>query len=259
MRRRTDLVVLAFILLTAGTLVIAGVAKVRDAARRVNCFNNLRQLGSSLKDYEDQQGHFPPAAMPNADLPPEKRLSWLLAIEPYVEAGDLYYRTDKKKSWDAEENAPVAAVPFRVYRCPAASPEGSPFAGLYPASYIGVTGLGDGTALLAKGDPRAGFFGYDRDLTAEDVRGRANMLAAVETARVEGSWLAAGPATVRGLEPGGPPYLGVGGQFGGLHQGRTNALFADGSARSLGAGVAPEVLEALATIAGSKGADRVGE
>jgi prepilin-type processing-associated H-X9-DG protein len=246
MNRRADLFVLALIVLTAGGLAVAGVAKVRDAAARVNCLNNLHQVGISIQNY---------AAMPNADLPPEKRLSWLLAIEPYVEANDLYSRTNKEKSWDAEENAAVAALPLRVYHCPAAFPP----AGLYPASYVGVAGLGDDAALLGKGDPRAGFFGYDRLLTAEDVRGRANLLAAVETARMQDSWLATGPSTVRGLEPGGPPYLGAGGQFGGLHRSQTNALFADGSARALGPGIGPEVLDALATLSGSKGADRVGE
>jgi len=86
-----------------------------------------------------------------------------------------------------------------------------------------------------------------------------NLLAGLETTRARDPWLAGGPATVRGLEPESLPYLGDGGQFGGLHRRGTNALFADSSVRLLSNETAPAVLEKIATIAGSAAVGQVGE
>ena len=82
---------------------------------------------------------------------------------------------------------------------------------------------------------------------------------AVETVRTTGAWTAGGPPTVRGLEGDGPRYLTRHGPFGGLHRGGANALFADASVRFLPESTDPQVIEALATIRGSAGAEPIGE
>jgi prepilin-type processing-associated H-X9-DG protein len=78
---------------------------------------------------------------------------------------------------------------------------------------------------------------------------------AIETNAANGPWLAGGPATVRGFDPGGPPYLGFNGQFGSFHRNGSEALFADGSVRFLSDTVDPKVFAALATIAGGEAID----
>ena len=93
-------------------------------------------------------------------------------------------------------------------------------AGLVPASYIGIAGVGTDAPLLPKSDPRAGIFGYDRVCSLADIKdGVANTMLLAETAKVSGSWLQGGPATVRGLDPAQKPYLGPNRQFGGMHRG----------------------------------------
>jgi hypothetical protein len=120
--------------------------------------------------------------------------------------------------------------------------------------YVGVAGVGEDAARLPLDHPRAGVFGYDRQTRLEDLRrGGRKTLLVIETATNNGPWTAGGPATVRGLDPEGLPYLGAEGQFSSRHLPRvTHALFADGAVHPLSSRLSSQVLEALATIAGGE-------
>jgi prepilin-type processing-associated H-X9-DG protein len=118
---------------------------------------------------------------------------------------------------------------------------------------------------LPAGDGHAGIFSYDRrSAFAKD--GAFSTLLMLESARDNGPWAQGGPGTVRGLDPADQPYLGTGRPFGGTHfaentlfeHGRSigcNAAMVDGSVRFLRETIDPQVLEALATIAGGKLSD----
>jgi prepilin-type processing-associated H-X9-DG protein len=157
---------------------------------------------------------------------------------------------DRQKSWDADENRYLALTSYPVFQCPSYPdrPSDSPFA---PTHYVGVGGLGADAASLPLKDRRAGFFGYQRPLTADDIKDCAGLIMVMETGRVSGPWTAAGRPTVRGLEDD-SPYIGAGGQFGGAHGKVVNVVFTDGSVRSMEESTNPSIIEALATIEGSK-------
>jgi prepilin-type processing-associated H-X9-DG protein len=165
--------------------------------------------------------------------------------------------------WDADENritrtkdveSGTIYVVGRIdgLSCPAGPDDGgTPMPGL--TSYVGVAGVGTDAARLPGHDPRAGIFGYGRQVRLEDIKDGASMtMAVVETAERNGPWTAGGPATVRGLDPARRPYIGRGGQFGGTHRGGAAVLFADGSVRFVRASIRPRTFEALATIAGGE-------
>jgi prepilin-type processing-associated H-X9-DG protein len=246
--RVVQLSIVAFIILIVGSVLVVAIARVREAANRTQCANNLKQVGLAIHNYCDTYRHLPTAGKPNSDLSVEHRLSWAFSIYPFLEAGPKL--GDDKSSWDSEKNRIIPLTfTFKCYECPS-HPDIAPMSKFIPTNYLGITGFGTDAATLALNDPNAGFFGYERKLQWEDMkRGPSNTLAVMETAWAGGAWTAA-PDSVRALDPERSPYLGVAQQFGGNHPGGANVLFADGSVRFLESSFDPRELERMATIAG---------
>jgi prepilin-type N-terminal cleavage/methylation domain-containing protein len=92
------LVVIAIIAILIGLLVPA-VQKVREAANRIQCFNNLKQIGLAVHNYHDVNGHFPPGLgyYPTATSG-AFGTSWFHLL-PYLDQVNLY-------------NAALGSVPF---------------------------------------------------------------------------------------------------------------------------------------------------
>jgi hypothetical protein len=255
MRTAATSVVLAMISLLVSGLILPAIFKVREASARIGCMNNLRQIGLTVHDFEDsdRSACFPQAAFPNPEIPSEKRLSWLVSIEPYMEANDLYSRLDRQKGWDAAENRYLALTEVKTFHCPG-YPDRPPDSTFIPSHYLGITGLGPEAAILDNDDSRAGFFGYERMLRKKDLedRGLSTLLIVLETSHATGSWTAAGPPTLASLNADEAPYLGAGRRFGGNHPGGVQALFADASIRNIANSIDPAVLEACARINGPR-------
>jgi hypothetical protein len=239
---------------------------VREAAAVAQCRNNLHEIALSLHGFQDDHGAFPSAVLPHPDLSSEQRLSWQVAVLPYLEQGALYSQMRTDEAWDAGANRNGAATSLRCYKCPGNANEAGPGQPAF-THYVGMAGVGTDAAELPAKDPRAGFFGHSRGIGSGDIKdGLSYTIAVIETASENGPWAAGGPATVRGLDPEAAPYVGPGRPFGTAHNVQqpflrrplttANVALADGSARTITDGVSATTLQALATIAGQ---DDVGD
>jgi hypothetical protein len=254
------------LVVTAIGLALPAIGTAQADAARMRCSNNLHVIALAIHGYHDQFGDFPrTGVLEGAGLQPEDRLSWQVAVLPYLENEHLYRQFSLDKPWHATENRKLGSTSYlssEVLRCPSAALTSSP-AGFGLTSYVGISGVGLDAASLPPDDLRCGLFGHERRISKNDVKdGTANTLMLIETQAMNGPWVAAGDATVRGVDPAQRPYIDNEGPFGIAHSrpsffrmGKPNvwsaiAAMADCSVRTIRSSISPRTFEALATIAG---------
>ena len=116
-----ELLVVIAIIAVLIALLLPAVQQAREAARRMQCRNNLKQLGLAIHNYESTASCLPPTAvivrLPNNSL----RTSYLGPhgrILPFIDQGNTFNAIDINTSYGDLANQPVVAHVTQIFLCP---------------------------------------------------------------------------------------------------------------------------------------------
>jgi len=239
------LVVIAIIAILIG-LLLPAVQKVREAAARMKCMNNFKQIGLAFHTYNDTYSKLPTGWVTSTAVAPSPGWSWQYIILPYIEQGPLYTTLNADLVTPGAPPAATAGTPIMtvlsVYQCPSdrGTPTNSNFGAYATTSYVvnrwvvgpdtnsrpapmTLLGITDGTSNT--------FIVGERDLI--------NNVAGSELIRHSNSSASFEGRGGRGLNPrkgAGQAYTTGDEQrlaFSSNHTGGCNFLFADGAVRFL--------------------------
>ncbi|UUO05453.1 DUF1559 domain-containing protein [Blastopirellula sp. J2-11] len=135
-------------------LLLPAVQAAREAARRSQCSNNLKQMGLALHNFHDTYGRFPPGASDNSapfgnGYKSPGGHSWMAYSMPFLELGNAFDSSDfpNRSFYDSNIETAIGNTNFPVFGCPSSALE-QEFSSQTPktmvADYIGIAGHVDG-------------------------------------------------------------------------------------------------------------------
>jgi prepilin-type N-terminal cleavage/methylation domain-containing protein/prepilin-type processing-associated H-X9-DG protein len=219
-----ELLVVIAIIAVLISMLLPAVQQAREAARRSQCKNNLKQIGLALHNYHDSFSVFPPGYIAGStfidgETDTSPGWSWVSMILPQLDQGPLYSSINFSFPIQAPGNAGVIATSLPMFLCPSDQFQGSTFAvgdGLggtvatvSPASYAGSVGSDAADVALGLNNNGLGdgvFFRNSSVRMAGILDGASQTILVLERAwgNAEGTWVGAIPGGVIQRGPSNP-------------------------------------------------------
>jgi len=229
-------------------LLLPAVQAAREAARRTQCLNNLRQMGIGLHNYHNNHKCFPPGGIePRTWTFPEGRqIAWSAMLLPFVEQGPLWATIDFGKAFDSPENAEAAATVLPIYLCPSTPRRSNLIDDRAACDYGGIYG----ERITSPNNPPKGTMLYDQAIRIRDIRdGTSTTLTISEDAGwPDGQWINGRNVFDQAFGINQAPAFEN--DIRSQHPGGANGLLADGCVRFLSESMDIKVLAAVCTRAG---------
>ncbi len=151
-RRGFTLIELLVVIAIIGILVsllLPAVQAAREAARRTQCTNNLKQIGIAIHNFHDQKQKLPSSVRPFAAN--TIRAGAFVLLLPYIERQDLWDQYDVNVTWSDLKNVNINSARIATYECPSSPKHNGlldhrPEAGASP--WPGIVAVGDYGASL---------------------------------------------------------------------------------------------------------------
>ncbi len=117
-------------------LLLPAIQSAREAARRTQCLNNLKQMGLAILNYESTKKCYPrgrwnlnptdTSKHTVADRPAAKSndACWTVVVLPYAEEQNIASQYNLKKEWFHPDNRPPVAYPLKIFVCPSVPEQG---------------------------------------------------------------------------------------------------------------------------------------
>jgi prepilin-type N-terminal cleavage/methylation domain-containing protein/prepilin-type processing-associated H-X9-DG protein len=234
-----ELLVVIAIIAVLIALLLPAVQSAREAARRTQCANNLKQLGIALHNYEEAVGAFPPGWISRPDVTGDNAgpgWGWATLALAYDEQSPLYSATNVNLPIERPDNQTSRLTTLQIFSCPtdayfrasftvadsstSASQLGGPICDVASSSYVGVFGTGDPSDIPGRDFGNGSFFRNQSVRLRDYLDGTSNTIAVGERSQnlSRATWTgavtkAAVPITVlqaeNGLDPEGGDALVV--------------------------------------------------
>jgi prepilin-type processing-associated H-X9-DG protein len=214
-------------------LLLPAVQAAREAARRTQCSNNLKQIALAFHNYHDTYQTFPPAYIPDENGQPKH--SWRVLILPFLEQSPIYEQYNFDEPWNSPNNMAVTSQHIPVYSCPSSS---------------AASGLSLETNYMVITGPGTIFDAGKACKMSEILDGTSNTLMVVEVSGTGVNW--AQPQDLDASTVTYPLGSGAGNSPGSNHPGGLNAALCDGSVRFISDNISPQTFNALMTKAGAE-------
>ncbi len=270
-----ELLVVIAIIAVLIALLVPAVQKVRAAAARTQCANNMRQIGLAFHNYESNHRRFPAGWVDDTTPQFGPTKNFVLDLLPYLEQTALYQQYNRSRNWDDPANQAAINTSVALLLCPAAPARTDTGLSDYPISESIDFDARVGLGLTASAPPSAwqGFFVASGQPTriAEVQDGlSATFMVFEDTGRPV--FFQQAPSTTPGAQfvctnekwadannrltiqawCGSPINCNNGNEIFSFHAGGAHFLMGDGAVRLVQANISPATFLALYTRAGGE-------
>jgi prepilin-type N-terminal cleavage/methylation domain-containing protein/prepilin-type processing-associated H-X9-DG protein len=253
-----ELLVVIAIIAVLIALLLPAVQAAREAARRLQCVNNLKQIGIALHGYHDAFNTFPAGgwiALFQQPLTNNLNVGWSASVLPWLEQRALFDGLNFSFPYNKAVNSSAGHTVLTVYLCPSeprkslwnrAPGDAFDFA---DADYGGMYGPRGLSSPTFTNNPPAGAMIFNQVISLAQITDGASQTIAVgeDPEAINAIWISGHNIFDQSAPINARPFTEFGEELTSQHPGGVNVLFADGSVHFLKNSTANTPLAALCT------------